>query len=439
MTLPLIARVDAAVDDEARRLLAQRFRAGMGLVLIAIVVFALTDPHVHPDSVGDLYRVYAVELVVVLSAFAVVGLATTSSQVIAVALVAVSALCVATALAGSIARDAATAPVVLLVLTLGAATWLPWGIWPQLLLQVVATLAILWTVHRLDALATAASMPVAVVVGGVVALYAANDSARYHRERRRAERAEADIRASKHQAELAHAARLSTLGGMAAGLAHEINQPLSAIVSYARGCARRLRGGDLQPDALLDVVESIAAQALRAASVLRRIRDFIRHHELPRERVDLAHLVREAVRFADVEAQQLGVALRVEPSSTPLPVEVDVVQIEQVILNLVRNAFEATTSRLGGTREVTIRSLRTAGGAEVTVSDTGSGVRPELMGRLFEPFFTTKRDGLGLGLSISRSIVEAHGGRLWAEANSPRGTIFHLELPRPRGAPGVAA
>ena len=438
MTLPFIARVDAAVDDGARRLLVQRFRAGMGLVLIAIVVFALTDPHVHPDSVGQLYRVYAVEIVVVLSAFAVVGLATTSAQVIAVALVAVSALCVTTALAGSIARDAATAPVVLLVLTLGSATWLPWGIWPQLVLQVVATVAILWTVHRL-ALAAAGSLPVAVVVGGVVALYAANDSARYHRERRRAERAEADIRASKHQAELAHAARLSTLGGMAAGLAHEINQPLSAIVSYARGCARRLRGGDLQPDALLDVVESIEAQALRAAAVLRRIRDFVRHDELPRERVDLAHLVREAARFAEVEAQQLGVALQVEPSSTPLEVEVDAVQIEQVILNLVRNAFEATTSRLGATREVTIRSLRTAGGAEVTVSDTGPGVPRELMGRLFEPFFTTKRDGLGLGLSISRSIVEAHGGRLWAVPNSPRGTTFHLELPRPRGAPGVAA
>ena len=438
MTLPFIARVDAAVDDGARRLLVQRFRAGMGLVLIAIVVFALTDPQVHPDTVGQLYRVYAVELVVVLSAFAVVGLATTSAQVIAVALVAVSALCAATALAGSIARDAATAPVVLLVLTLGAATWLPWGIWPQLVLQVVATVAILWTVHRLT-LAAAGSLPVAVVVGGVVALYAANDSARYHRERRRAERAEADIRASKHQAELAHAARLSTLGGMAAGLAHEINQPLSAIVSYARGCARRLRGGDLQPDALLDVVESIEAQALRAAAVLRRIRDFVRHDELPRERVDLAHLVREAARFAEVEAQQLGVALQVEPSSTPLEVEVDAVQIEQVILNLVRNAFEATTSRLGATREVTIRSLRTAGGAEVTVSDTGPGVPQELMGRLFEPFFTTKRDGLGLGLSISRSIVEAHGGRLWAVPNSPRGTTFHLELPRPRGAPGVAA
>src|SRR5262249_23740618 len=154
-----------------------------------------------------------------------------------------------------------------------------------------------------------------------------------------------------------------------------------------------------------EIVESIAAQALRAAAVLRRIRDFVRHHEMPRERVDLAHLVREAVRFADVEAQQLGVALQVEPSSMPVEVEVDVVQIEQVILNRVRTASEAPPTPPGGIREVPTRSRRTAEGVEVTVSDTGPGVPPELMGRLFEPFFTTKRDGLGLGLSISRSIV----------------------------------
>ena len=125
------------------------------------------------------------------------------------------------------------------MLTLGAATLLPWGPWPQLALQVVATLAILWNAHAVGGLETAATMPVAVVVGAVVALYAASDGARYHRERRRAEQAEAEVRARKHQAELARAARLSTLGGMAAGLAHEINQPLAAIVSYARGCARR--------------------------------------------------------------------------------------------------------------------------------------------------------------------------------------------------------
>src|SRR5262249_34960110 len=207
----------------------------------------------------------------------------------------------------------------------------------------------------------------------------------------------------------------------------------------ARGSARRLRGGDLQPDALLEIVESIAAQAVRAGAVLRRIRDFVRHHELPRERVDLSTLVREAVRFGVGEARQLGIALRVEPTPAPLEVEVDVVQIEQVILNLVRNAFEATTGRLEGAREVTIRSARSAAGAEVTVSDTGAGVPPEAAGRLFEPFFTTKRDGLGLGLSISRSIVEAHGGKLWGAPNTPRGATFPPGLPSPRRPPGGAA
>ena len=427
------------LDDDAKQLLAYRFRAGLGLVLVAIVVFALTDARVHPESFRQLYRLDALEFGVVLAAFWLVGVAATELQVVVVALVAVSMLCCTTAVAGVVANDAATAPLLLLVLTLGAATLLPWGVWPQFVLQIVATLAILWSVHRVHGLESASSLPVAVIVGGVVALYAAGDSARYHRERRRAEHAEAEVRARKHQAELAHAARLSTLGGMAAGLAHEINQPLAAIVSYARGSARRLRGGDLQPDALLEVVESITAQAVRAGAVLRRIRDFVRHHELPRERIDLCTLVREAVRFAEVEARQLGIALCVEPSGALLEVEVDVVQIEQVILNLVRNAFEATTGRLDGAREVTIRCARSASGAEVTVSDTGTGVPPEAAGRLFEPFFTTKRDGLGLGLSISRSIVEAHGGKLWAAPNTPRGTTFHLELPSPRGAPGVAA
>src|SRR5262249_27326032 len=277
------------------------------------------------------------------------------------------------------------------------------------------------------------------------ALYGANDAAGFHRERWRAEQAEAEVRARKHQAEIAHAARLSTLGGMAAGLAHEINQPLAAIVSYARGCARRLVAGDVRPEALLEIAESIAGQALRAAAVLRRIRDFVRHRELSRQRVDLRTLVSEALHFAEVEARQLGVALRVEMGPAPLEVEVDAVQIEQVILNLVRNGFEATASRRApeGTtlevHEIVIRTTRTASGAEVTVSDTGPGVTPEVAPRLFEPFFTTKHDGLGLGLSISRSIVEAHDGRLWASANAPRGAIFHVELPRPQGVRGVAA
>jgi signal transduction histidine kinase len=429
-------------DDDIRQLLVVRLRAGLWLTLIGVVVFALTDPVTHPDRIRQLAAVVGFELAVLLGALWLLRLVTSTRHIIALAFTAVSVLCVTTALSGIIAGDAATTPVLLLVLTLGAATLLPWGVWPQLALQAVATAAILWNVHTVRGLEAAATLPVAVIVGAVVALYGASDAARYHRERRRAEQAEAEVHARKHQVELTDAARLSTLGGMAAGLAHEINQPLAAIVSYARGCARRLRAGDTRPEALLEIVESIASQALRAAAVLRRIRDFVRHRELPRERVDLGALVRDALRFAEVEGRHLGVTLRVELSPTPLAVDVDPVQIEQVILNLVRNGFEATASRLGQEgepREVVIRTARTGRGAEVTVSDTGPGVSPETVTRLFEPFFTTKRDGLGLGLSISRSIVEAHAGRLWASPNTPRGATFHVELPVARGASGVAA
>jgi signal transduction histidine kinase len=435
-------------DDATRDLLAGRLRAGLLLSLLGVTVFSLSDPVAYPAQVRRLYPIDAIEFAAVLGGLWIARYATRSLHVIAIAFTVVSILCVTTALCGIIVGDTVTTPVLLLVLTLGTATLLPWGLWPQLALQAVATLAILWNVHALGGLASAATMPVAVVVGAVVALYGASDAARFHRERRRAEQAETEVRARKHQAELARAARLSTLGGMAAGLAHEINQPLAAIVSYARGCARRLRSGDTSPEALLDVIESIGAQGLRAAAVLRRIRDFVRHREMSRERIDLGTLVRDALHFAEVEARQLGIALRVELSPTPLEVEVDPVQIEQVVLNLVRNGFEAsaTRSHIGGDggddrqrREVLIRTLRTPGGVQIAVSDTGPGMSPEVAARLFEPFFTTKHDGLGLGLSISRSIVEAHDGRLWASTDSLRGATFHVELPQPLGARGVAA
>ncbi len=431
----------AAPDrEDLLSLLVGRLRAGLWVTLLAMAAFALSDPVVHPEHLPRLSLVVGLELAVALAALGSLRLVTTTRQVIAVAFITVSAICVTTALSGIIVADASTTPVVVLVLTLGAATLLPWGVVPQLLLQVVATAAIIWNVHTVRGIEAAATLPVAVVVGGVVALYGASDAARYHHERRRAELAEAELRARKHQVEVTHAARLSTLGGMAAGLAHEINQPLSAIVSYARGCARRLRAGDTPPEALLDIVESIAAQALRAAAVLRRIRDFVRHQEVARERADLGDVVREALRFAEVEARQLGVALRVELSPAPLAVAVDPVQIEQVILNLVRNAFEAIGLRPDAeSGEVVVRTAATARGAEVIVSDSGPGVSPEVAARLFEPFFTTKREGLGLGLSISRSIVDAHDGRLWVADDRPGGATFHVELPRPRGARGVAA
>ncbi|HKA28414.1 MAG TPA: hypothetical protein VKH82_03490, partial [Candidatus Binatia bacterium] len=188
-------------DDATRTLLAGRLRAGLLLCLLGIAIFSLNDPLAHADQVQRLLLIDALEFAVVLGGLWIARYATKSVHVIVIAFTVVSFLCITTALSGIIVGDTATAPVLLLVLTLGTATLLPWGLWPQLALQVVATLAILWNVHALGGLASAATMPVAVVVGAVVALYAASDAARFHRERRRAEQAEAEVRARKHQAE----------------------------------------------------------------------------------------------------------------------------------------------------------------------------------------------------------------------------------------------
>jgi C4-dicarboxylate-specific signal transduction histidine kinase len=317
---------------------------------------------------------------------------------------------------------------------MGTATLLPWGVWPELATQVVVAGSILWnlwTVHGTD---VESSLPLALVVASCVSVYAAHAAARYERERRRAEAAEEELRARQHQAGLAHAARLSTLGGMAAGLAHEINQPLSAIVSYASGSARRIRAGDVDPAALLEVVDAIADEALRAGEILRRIREFVRNTEATRYRVDLSALVRDALHFAEVEARELGIAFRLALAPQPLEVDVDALALEQVILNLVRNAFEAMADGGGGPRELSLETAAAAGDAvELIVRDTGGGVAQGTASRLFEPFFTTKPDGLGLGLPISRSIVEAHGGQLWAATEGGRGATFHVLLPGVRG------
>lgn len=416
--------------EEITALLIERARAGLGLSLLSISLFALADPIVFPQVLGPLYTVKAVQISSALVALFLLRPGVSHRRAVTVALVTIGILCVTTAASGIVTHDAGTTPVLLVVVTMGAATLLPWGIGPQFVLQIIATASVVWNVYAVGGVQGMASLPVAVVVGSVAALYAAYASQRYLIERRRAEEAEAELRARHHQAELAHAARLSTLGGMAAGLAHEINQPLSAIVSYARGCALRLESGEACPADLLPVIDEISGQALRAGDVLRRIQEFVRHTQLPRTQVDLNVLVREALRFAEVEARQQGITLRLELAPDPIPVDVDRIQIEQVILNLVRNGFEAMPAGRTTSRQLTIATGRGADEAvEVAVTDTGLGVSPNIVGHVFEPFFTTRRDGLGLGLSISRSIVESHGGRLWTIPNPPHGAVFRFTLP----------
>jgi C4-dicarboxylate-specific signal transduction histidine kinase len=202
---------------------------------------------------------------------------------------------------------------------------------------------------------------------------------------------------------------------------------------------RRVRAGDAPPAELAAVADAIAEQEMRAAEVLRRIRGFLRQTEVPRTAVDLSGVVDEAVRLAAGEARETGVHLVCDRTGAPLLVQADPVQLVQVLLNLLRNAFAAVGANAPGARDVGVRVQRLADGrAEVAVHDAGPGVPAEIAQRLFEPFTTTRRDGLGLGLAISRAIVEAHGGRMWSAPNSPRGAVFAFSLPLVGGAVDAA-
>jgi PAS domain S-box-containing protein len=235
-------------------------------------------------------------------------------------------------------------------------------------------------------------------------------------------RAEEDARL--RQAELAHVLRVSAMSDMAAGLAHELNQPLAAIVNYARGCSRRLAETGAAPD-LLEALDRIATEALRAGEVVRGLKRVIRK-EPPRDsQIDLNEVARDAVALVRAEAAEREIALRLELEADLPRLNADRIQIEQVILNLLRNAADAISQRPG---RVCLRTELSNGRAVVSISDTGDGIPIELRERVFAPFFTTKTSGLGMGLSISRTIIEAHGGRLWADANADSGTTFSFTL-----------
>jgi PAS domain S-box-containing protein len=248
--------------------------------------------------------------------------------------------------------------------------------------------------------------------------------------------AEEALRSEKEQAqqrlnELAHAGRLATMGEMVSGLAHELNQPLAAIANYAHvclHCVRGLRGENL--DDVRDAIQQIAEQAQRAGGIIRHLRESVRRGESDRSTAELNDLVRGVAVLLEVEARLHGVRLDLALGDALPQVVVDRIQIEQVITNLVKNAMEATRGMSDGPRLVTICTSRgKAGTVELAVIDTGCGIPPAEAGRLFEPFFTTKPTGMGLGLSISRSIVESHGGRLEAAHNPDRGMRFRFSLP----------
>jgi PAS domain S-box-containing protein len=252
-------------------------------------------------------------------------------------------------------------------------------------------------------------------------------------DRRQAERAVVE-----HQAELAHALRLGTMGELAPWLAHELNQPLSAISSFARGCQRRLEAGDVNIAELTEVTKQMSDQALRAGEVVQSLRRYVRKHEPRREWHRMNDLVSSALSFLQSEATELAVEVARHLDGEPAWVQVDPIQIEQVVLNLVRNSFDAIQKANGGLRTVAVATRCAEGVVEVSVVDSGVGFASEEASELFEAFSSTKSAGLGLGLSLCRSIVGAHGGHIRAESTVGEGAAFVFTVPR-TAAPREAA
>jgi two-component system, LuxR family, sensor kinase FixL len=243
------------------------------------------------------------------------------------------------------------------------------------------------------------------------------------------DRQQTEARLQELQAELVHVSRLTAMGEMASALAHELNQPLSAIANYMKGSRRLLEdSSDERATILREAMDKAAEQALRAGQVIRRLRDFVARGESERRVEDVKKLVEEASALALVGAKDKGVRVRFEFDPQADAVLADKVQIQQVLLNLMRNAIEAMedTER----RELVVSATAVADNiVEIAVADTGTGIAPEISAQLFQPFITTKRQGMGVGLSISRTIVEAHGGSITARPNPGGGTVFGFTLP----------
>jgi two-component system sensor kinase FixL len=246
------------------------------------------------------------------------------------------------------------------------------------------------------------------------------------------ERQETQAKLQELQSELVHVSRLSAMGEMAATLAHELNQPLAAISNYLRGSRRLLENSvDPRAAAIQDALGKGAEQALRAGQIIRRLRDFVTRGETERRVERMAKLVEETGALALVGARERGVRVQFTIDPAVDQVIVDRVQVQQVLVNLLRNAMDAMQNAVR--RELTLSVIAVDGDMiQLSVADTGPGISDEVADKLFQPFVTTKPHGMGVGLSISRTIVEAHGGAMWAEPNEGGGAVFRFTLPAAR-------
>ena len=243
------------------------------------------------------------------------------------------------------------------------------------------------------------------------------------------ERQKTEARLQELQSELVHISRLTAMGEMASTLAHELNQPLSAISNYLKGSRNLLEGrSDENSTTIRNALDRAADQAMRAGQIIRRLRDFVSRGETERRAESISKLVEEASALALVGVKDRGIHVQFKFDPSVDLVLADRVQIQQVLLNLIRNAMDAMETSHERDLRIAITPID-KGYIRISVIDTGSGIAPEVAKQLFQPFVTTKRDGMGVGLSISRTIVEAHAGQIWVEQNPSGGTIFHFTLP----------
>jgi two-component system sensor kinase FixL len=230
------------------------------------------------------------------------------------------------------------------------------------------------------------------------------------------------------QSELLHVTRMTAMGQMSSALAHELNQPLTAILSYANAASKMAGMPGIAPTELKETLAKLAEQTTRAGEIIRRLRAFVEKREPNRTRENLNKLVDESVRLGLVGVRDAGVQVRVQLDPEVSDAIIDRIEIQQVLVNLMRNAVEAMQG--SPRRELVVSTNRdNEDFVSVSVSDTGPGLAPEVAKRLFQPFVSTKAQGMGMGLNICRTIIEAHGGRLWADSNPGGGTTFRFRVP----------
>jgi C4-dicarboxylate-specific signal transduction histidine kinase len=258
------------------------------------------------------------------------------------------------------------------------------------------------------------------------------------RKRAEAEARDSERRYREVQTELAHASRVATMGQLTASIAHEVKQPITASVIAAHAALQWLDRQTPDLEEVRQALVCIVDNGNRAGEVIDRIRDLVKKAPPRRDRLEINGVIRQVIELTRGEATKNGVSVRMQLSESLPFIEGDRVQLQQVILNLIINAVEAMSGAGSGTRELLIST----GGAEpsgvlVAVRDSGPGLAPATLERLFDAFYTTKAGGMGMGLSICRSTIEAHGGRLWATANDPRGAVFQFTLPPERDETAV--